>query len=335
MIGSVLVVQTGFLGDAILATSLTAALAMTPEVDRVGLVVRQSYAGLFVDHPDIDHLYPIVKRERTSRREVVEGIRRERFDVALLPHRSLSSSLLVRQSSVPRRVGFRSAEGALLYTDRVDYRIGVPEVLRNLDLRAAILSGPVESISPPATRIVPNRHGFEEYSVGPSVAVAYGSVWPTKQWGRGRYAELCRRLKRSGIRPLLIGSPEERAEGERIALDAGVPQSDLLAGRLSLRELATLLSRVTVTLSNDSGAMHLSEAVGTPVIAIFGPTVRAFGFAPLLDASSLIDAGERPCRPCGIHGGMECPLGHHRCMSEIGVDEVLEQVQKRIGGRGA
>ena len=333
----VLVVQTGFLGDAILATALVERLSGRADVDQVGLVVRSSYADLFEGHRSVDELVGLDKGDPRGFRSSVDAVRTAGYDVALIPHRSLSSSRLAWRGGIPVRIGFRTADAPLLYTDRVEYRTGCREVERNDDLLHA-WSGERSPIGSLRTHIPVDTRSADRALVDqlviPRVAVAFGSVWRTKQWGRENFAALCRKLVQRGIRPVLVGSPAEREEGEWIAREAGLPREDLLAGELSLRELASLLSEVTATVSNDSGGMHLSEGVGTPVVGIFGPTIREFGFSPLLERSSVVEVDGLSCRPCGIHGGQTCPLGHHRCMAGIAVDTVFERIVELVESVG-
>ena len=75
--------------------------------------------------------------------------------------------------------------------------------------------------------------------------------------------------------------------------------------------------------TNDSAPLHIAGAVGTRVVAIFGPTVPAFGFGPLGATDSIAEVHGLTCRPCSKHGPMVCPLIHHRCMKDLKVDEVI------------
>ena len=88
----------------------------------------------------------------------------------------------------------------------------------------------------------------------------------------------------------------------------------------------SLLGRASVLVTNDSAPLHLATAVGTPVVAIFGPTVPAFGFGPRGFRDRVIEHPSLPCRPCSAHGPHVCPLGHHRCMRELSIDEVAAAV---------
>jgi heptosyltransferase-2 len=85
-----------------------------------------------------------------------------------------------------------------------------------------------------------------------------------------------------------------------------------------------LLSRAQALVSNDSLPLHLAQATGTPTVAIFGPTVPAFGFGPTGPHDRVVELTGLACRPCSRHGPMQCPLGHHRCMQDLEAVRVLE-----------
>ncbi len=96
-------------------------------------------------------------------------------------------------------------------------------------------------------------------------------------------------------------------------------------GRLSLLETAAALERAAVLVTNDSAPLHMAEAVGTPVVALFGPTVRQFGYFPLLEESIVIER-DLECRPCSRNGSRPCHLENRDCLDTIGPDEVLGSV---------
>ena len=119
---------------------------------------------------------------------------------------------------------------------------------------------------------------------------------------------------------LLIGSiPESGAE---VLVDG------VVYGETPLRLSAAILLRAHLLVTNDSAPLHLAGAVGTPVVAIFGPTVPAFGFGPLGPDDVIVEEPGLECRPCSPHGPMTCPLGHHRCMLDISVDTVESAVRR-------
>jgi heptosyltransferase-2 len=89
-----------------------------------------------------------------------------------------------------------------------------------------------------------------------------------------------------------------------------------------------------VLVTNDSAPLHLATAVGTPVVAVFGPTVPAFGFGPRGARDRVVEHPALACRPCSAHGPQVCPLGHHRCMQELSVESVAAAVAAATGVEG-
>ncbi|MCC7437234.1 MAG: glycosyltransferase family 9 protein [Armatimonadetes bacterium] len=314
---NILIIQTGFLGDAVLATGLLRGIATRPEI-HVGMVVRAAYSELFENHPALHWLHPFQKQRKGGFAEVLESIRNVNYDVALIPHRSARSGLLAWRAGIPRRIGFRQSELPLLLTDSVEYQIAQHETDRNAALleRAGIFTTarrPYLHTSPhDFFPVLPYAaHGC------PLVLIAPGSVWPTKRWGAAGYAAVARQLTERGAAVKLIGSDGERELCAQIAAEAGLPDAHNLAGKLTLRQLAMLIAMAAHVVTNDSAPVHLAEALGTPVTAIFGPTVPEFGFAPKGEGSSAVEAGPLPCRPCDIHGPERCLIGTHQCMTSI------------------
>jgi heptosyltransferase-2 len=129
---------------------------------------------------------------------------------------------------------------------------------------------------------------------------------------------------------VLIGSEADRSLAEGIA-SAGVRGMVLnAAGRLSILQSAELIRRSAVLVSNDSAPMHAGVAMRTPVVALFGATVPAFGFAPLGANDRIHQTEGLPCRPCSIHGGRKCPIGTFECMHKIMAEEVLHTIMELL-----
>ncbi|MBD3167010.1 hypothetical protein GF324_10455 [bacterium] len=153
-----------------------------------------------------------------------------------------------------------------------------------------------------------------------------GSKHATKQWPGSYWAELAARA--AAERPVaVVGLPGEMPP----ALKAEAERHDSvhdLTGRLSIPDLIALLSRAGAVVSGDTGPMHLAVAVGAPLVAIFGPTVEQFGFFPFRAHSVQVLQQDLWCRPCTPHGSARCPLGHHRCMRDTTVEDVMRALQR-------
>jgi heptosyltransferase-2 len=157
------------------------------------------------------------------------------------------------------------------------------------------------------------------------IVLAPGSVWATKRWpSYDTLATLLQSVHRNA-RVVVIGSAADKSLAEDInaALRAAGGHGAIDAtGRLSLLASAALMRRALVVVTNDSAPLHLASAMNTPTVAIFGPTVPAFGFGPLADRRLVVQHETLPCRPCDAHGPRECPLGHWRCMRQVEPERV-------------
>jgi lipopolysaccharide heptosyltransferase II len=318
-----LVIQTAFLGDVVLTTPLLAALAH--EGGPVDVVTTPAGAPLLEGHPAVRRVIRYDKRGADAGlrglRRLAAELRRAGYERAVLPHRSWRSAALALLAGVPRRIGFAGAPAAITYTARVPRATHGHEVERLLALAGAgpAPAPPVALGLGPADRAAADRwlagHGVEPGFV----ALAPGSIWGTKRWPW--YPELAAALDRTVV---VLGSRDDAALASAIVA-AAPGRAHSAAGELGLRASAALLERAAVLVTNDSAPLHLATAVGTPIVALFGPTVPAQGFGPR-------GAGDRAlgvtlsCRPCSAHGPQVCPLGHHRCMRDLPVEQVIRAV---------
>ena len=317
-----LVIQTAFLGDAVLTTPLLTALS-----DRYGpadVVVTPGAAGLLEGHPAIRRVIPYEKRGRDAGPaglwRLGAELRARRYARAYLPHRSWRSAALALLARVPERTGFADSPAAITYTTRVT-RIPTGHEVERLLALAGRRTGsvPPVSLALRAEDEAAARRWLEERGIPPGfTAIAPGSIWGTKRWPY--YPALAAAL--DGPLVVVGGSDDAALAAEVVAAAPGRAWS--AAGALSLRGSAALIERARVLVTNDSAPLHLATAVGTPVVAVFGPTVPEQGFGPRGSRSLTLGHAGLACRPCSAHGPRVCPLGHHRCMRELPVETVAE-----------
>ncbi len=164
---------------------------------------------------------------------------------------------------------------------------------------------------------------------GGPVLLAPGAGRDTKRWPAARFRELAGRLGAQGVAVRVVGSAAERELLEEVAGGTGAA----VAAAAHPGELPQHVAGCPVAVTNDSALLHIAEACGAAVVAVFGPTHPRLGFAPLDPASTVVEA-ELPCRPCDLHGPRRCPLGHHRCMADLPVERVLACVVARLPAAG-
>ena len=332
-----LLIQTAFLGDVVLTTPLLRTLA-----ERDGpldVLTTPAAAPLLETHPAVRHVIPYAKRgadrgwpglTRLARR-----LRSEEYAAAYLPHRSLRSAAVAWLARIPRRVGFHDG-WRLLYTETRRRPAEGHEADRLLALAYPAV-GPAPAVArhhqmPNLETTIHDRaraEGFlrEHHVHGPFAALAPGSIWGSKRWPA--FSVVAERLApRVGI--VVVGGAEDASLAAEITAAVGRcgGRAASACGRLSLRESVEVIRRACVLVTNDSAPLHFAQAVGTPTIALFGPTVPAFGFGPRGPRDRALGVDGLPCRPCSRHGPPVCPLGHHRCMTELSLAQVLAAIEE-------
>lgn len=320
----VLVIQTAFLGDVVLTTGLLTHLA--ERLGPVDIVTTSTAAPLLAHHPAVGRV--IEYRKRGADRglggllRLAKTLRAGQYQRVYLPHGSHRSAALARLAGIPARIGFESSPGRWGYTRRIRRPVSGHEAERLLALAEPEAgSRAVVSLELTAADRAAAARWLKEQSVeGGFVAVAPGSIWGTKRWTG--YRELIAALEGPIV---VIGGPEDRALAAELLAEAP-DRVRVAAGELPLTVSAALIERARLLVTNDSAPLHLAAAVGTRTVAIFGPTVPAFGFGPRGEGDRIVELKGLDCRPCSSHGPMVCPLGHHRCMRDLGVDMVLEAV---------
>ncbi len=323
-----LIIQTAFIGDAILATPVVEKLHRFYPEAQIDIVVRGGNEELFAHHPFLRRVWVWEKRRSKYRHwwHLLRQLRRERYDWLINCHRFTASGVLTIAVGARQTVGFTKNPLSPWFSRRVPHRLGdeahpVHEVERNLALIEHLTDS---SFEPP--RLYPSMADEEvALSLAPSdkpwVCMAPTSVWFTKQWPPHKWLELMARIpERYAI--LLLGGPGDAPACEVLARRASHPDVRNLAGRLSLLASAVLMRRAAMNYVNDSAPLHLASAVNAPVATVFCSTIPAFGFGPLSDIRFVVEASEDlSCRPCGLHGKKACPEGHFACAEKIRAEQ--------------
>ncbi len=322
-----LLVHPAFLGDTVfLGPAVRALKARWPGCE-VGLVVSPRGEAVARQMPGVDEVFVFDKRRADSglRGILRLGARLRAFapDVALVSHPSARSGAVAWLSRAPRRIGY-----APLCNDKVTLDRGRPFVERSLALVARAGASTTDrriSLDPPAALA-----GYADETLRgarrPVVGLVPGAEWGTKRWGPDRFAGLARRLGADGATVVVLGGPSERELARAIAEGSGVPVLDTTGN--SIAEALALLARCDLVVGGDTGLVHCARALGCPTVLLFGPTDPArhvFGDRERVARVAL------DCAPCHDHGPERCPLGHHRCMTELSIDDVERQARALLG----
>ena len=321
---SVLVVAPNWLGDAVMALPAIADIRRRFASARVIIAARPSVAALFEMVPGIDSVIG----------PVGAGLQ-PRPDIGILLPNSFGSAWRLRRTGIRERWGYGHECRSILLTRAIPRpRVSMHQgrYYQHLVASLGIPTGPLEpavEVSGAArerARQLLTESGWDGRQ--PLVTLAPGAAYGTaKQWLPRHFATTIGALARDqGCREVLVGSAADAEAIRTIATDtaaAGARAIDL-GGRTTLQELAGVIALSDACVTNDSGAMHLAGAIGTPVVALFGPT-RDAETAPLTRPGGRADVLFNPvsCRPCMLR---ECPIDH-RCMRDLEPARVLGAVR--------
>ena len=278
-----LVIQTAFLGDVVLTTPLLAALAA--QHGPVDVVTTPLGAPLLETHPAVRKVFPYDKRGADrgwpGLRRLAARLRAGRYERAYLPHRSLRTATLALLAGIRSRIGFKGG-WSFLYTEARPK----PPTGHETDRLLALADEPPGAYPPHLQPTAEDEQtvswDMADIGLEPGVAfvaLAPGSIWGSKRWPY--FVELAASLTKR-VAVVAIGSEDDVEIGDAIvrSVSPGHPAINV-CGALTLRQSAVLIGRAALLVTNDSAPLHLATAMGTPVVALFGPTVTEFGFGPL------------------------------------------------------
>ena len=339
----ILIIRFSSLGDVVLASAVIDALRDAFPTAKLILLVGAAYADLYEDDPRLDGVFRFQRSGRNARaeirslREIVGCLQEQAFDAIVDLQGSFRSRMICSRLLAGRKVRYAKRHWTRVAMVRAKWLplrpvstvqaylaalngLGLPEGLRSPRLIVA-----PESVARAEERLRALGVGPEDHVVG----IAPGALWPGKRWTSEGFAAVADALlEGASVRVAFLGD-----ETDRDVVGAIVKQmarrSVILTGMLDLKTLAAVIQRCSVLLTNDSGPMHLATAVGTPAVAVFGPTHPKLGFAPSGPHDRVVTL-DLPCSPCTLHGKVHCPYSTRRCMEGIAAELVLREIVQQL-----
>jgi lipopolysaccharide heptosyltransferase I len=358
----ILLIKPSAMGDVIHTIPVLAKLRARYPAARIDWLLTPAIAEWIRHHAALSGVVPFARRDfsrlwrswsaAAQLSRLVNTLRRTRYDLVIDLHGQFRSALLCLATGAATRIGFDrprlqarkssralpaaayhhgwtgAREGAwLAYTHRipiphldvhaVDRYLWLSELL-NLPKGPPNFRMPVPGIAQERVGTLLGRHGVRE----PIAVIVPGTIWETKHWLTEGFAKVAQHLHATDRAVVLAGSAKEQARCEAVA--AACPGAVSLAGQTTLSELAALVARAAVCVTNDSGSMHLSVALNRPVVSIFGPTDPLW-IGPYGRPHAVVHA-DVPCAPCYLRALSRCPYGH-RCMNEVTATQVIERIE--------
>lgn len=311
-----LVIQTAFIGDAILATAVLEKLYQHYPNDQIDYMVRKGNEGLFDEHSFIQKLWVWDKKNGKYRQllHLFRQVRQQKYDYVINLQRFASTGFFTAFSGAKHKIGFQKNPLSFLFTHKIKHQIknGVHETDRNQRL--------IEHLTDSKTapmRLYPTQQHADnvaQYQQQDYICVAPASVWFTKQFPPEKWIEFLSELPNK-LQVYYIGATSDYALCEQIKTQT---RGLNLAGKLNLLESAALMKNARMNYVNDSAPLHLASAVNANTTAIYCSTVPEFGFGPKAEHSFVVETSMKlACRPCNLHGKKQCPEKHFACAMSI------------------
>ena len=328
----ILIIQTAFLGDVILATPVLEGLHNIYPEANIDFLLRKGNESLFKDHPFINEVIVWDKKQHKLKNliNIIKKIRANHYDEVINVHRFLSSGFITIFSGAAQTIGFDKNPFSFLFKKTVKHIISknepfIHETQRNISL---IIDEKAENIKA-KIKLYPSQQDFEKtlsLKTNDYICIAPSSVWFTKQYPVEKWVEFIDQVS-SETKIYLLGSKDDTGVCTKIIQKSSNNNITDLSGKLSLLETAALMQDAKMNFVNDSAPLHLASSVNATVTAIFCSTIPAFGFGPLSENSAVIETMEKlDCRPCGLHGKKSSPEGHFKCAMTIDKEQLLKRI---------
>lgn len=322
----ILVIQTAFIGDVVLATSLIETLHQQLPEAKIDILVRKGNESLFQAHPFLNQVLVWDKKNNKYQNWVglLIKIRSNQYDVVVNAQRFAATGAWTALSGAKIKIGFDKNPFSFLFTNVVVHQFsekGQHEIDRNHLLLSSLFLTKVAM--PKLYPTASDEMAVIHYQQTPYLCIAPASVWFTKQFPVEKWVNFINALPFKG--PIyLIGGPGDKLLCDQILQKINRKSVVNLAGRLSFLASAALQKKAVLNYVNDSAPLHFASAVNAPVVAVYCSTLPNFGFGPLSDHSFIVQTNEAlTCRPCGIHGKKQCPLKHFDCAKTIKMDQLI------------
>lgn len=336
----VLIIQTAFLGDVILALPLIQTLKAVMPDTLIDFLCIPTASNVLQNHPDINRIIIYDKKGKKKIDKFLDlltEIRKQQYDIVLCPHRSARSALITYFSKANMKVGFDKNSLSFLLNVKVPYDNTAHEIERNLDLLQSVLENPIDESQ---VRLKPQLYPYEkdekivelilkEHNSGEKmISFAPCSKWFTKQLPVHKSLENIRNLLEQNYTVVLLGGGEDFDYGKQVEKEINNKSLINLCGRLTPLQSYIIINKSKCLITVDSASQHLGAATDTPVVLIYGSTNKRFGFYPLTSKCVIIENKELECRPCTDHGRTECPLKHFKCMEDLEAEEIIRNVNE-------
>jgi len=322
----VLIIQTAFIGDVVLASALLESLHEAfPSAD-LDILVRKGNESLFKGHPFVHKTLVWDKQKAKYQHlwQILTHIRATHYDAVINLQRYAATGFLTIFSGAKEKIGFDKNPFSSFFTKVIQHQMGTSSGLHEVERNQLLLHWPNTKLCMP--KLYPTESDFqfvEPFKKGKYICIAPSSVWMTKQFPPEKWVAFLQQLP-AEITVYAMGGPGDYDLCQSILDNGNHPQSVNLAGKCNFLQSAALMKDAIMNYVNDSAPMHFCSSVNAPVTAIYCSTIPEFGYGPLSTKSFVVQINKNlACRPCGLHGKKQCPELHFDCGYKIEIAQLM------------
>jgi len=333
--GKILIIRLSSIGDILLSTPFIRQVKKTYPKAKIDFIVKNIYKDLLDFNPHLNKLYSLkLNKGRKELKELKVLLRECSYNVILDLHNNLRSNYLKRGIHAEKIYSIKKEK--IKQTLLVQFKINLYKTETPIPDKYLAVAKDYD--------ILDDGKGLDLYwnknttdtartkmmSLGLDlnnrfICLAPGAGFYTKRWPEEKFEKLIALINRDhNFKIVVLGNDKEREIGSLLKKQRNIIDS---RGKLSLLETAYIISKGMMIVTNDSGLMHMATAVKTPVLAIFGSTVKELGFFPYRAESRVVENSGLSCRPCSHIGRNTCPKNHFKCMMEITPEDVYTEME--------
>ena len=335
-----LVIQTAFPGDAILTLPMIQELKKRDESTLLDVLCIPSTKEIFDSSPAVNSTIVIDKRgDQKNIISFIKSIKKIRvsgYNKVYSPHRSFRTAIIVWLLGAGDSVGFSNSSLPFVFKEVINYDPFLHEVERNLSLIGSETGNDGWKILPEITVNESSKEKVKKFlsqnELSDFISIAPGSVWETKKYPLDYYRQVIEYFIAEGYKILLVGGLEDKNICASMLWGENVVNA---SGLFSFAETVELLRTSQLLICNDSAPTHLGVSADIPVLTLYCSTVADFGFYPYNSKSTYLSYGELDCKPCGIHGLNECPIGTFECGRLLKPEVVIKTAKSLIEKNGS
>ncbi|MBN1638925.1 MAG: glycosyltransferase family 9 protein [Ignavibacteriales bacterium] len=333
----ILIIQTAFIGDAILTLPLVQKINEIYSNITIDVLTIQQNSLIFESSPFVNNV--IIFNKRKEHKSIIKTIKLAKklksnnYTKVISPHRSFRTSLIVWALKVKNSVGFDISSMSFVYKKIVKYRLDYHEVQRDLSLLEnddLIKNWKILPVIKTERKILEKIQLFVKSITNRKIiAIAPASVWFTKTYPKDYFVKIINELIAKGFFIVLIGGENDKKYccGIKNLYNDNIIST---AGDFNIIETIELFKYCELLVCNDSAPTHMAMCANIPVLTIYCSTTPNFGFYPYNERSQYLSYEDLECKPCGIHGHKKCPIKTFRCAHLLSPQKIITYIHQML-----